>query len=256
MSKGYAIAIEVERDGPIAIVRLASPERGNALGPADLGRIATVLNDLAATDRVGVIVLTGQDGIFSAGAALDALADSPADELAEIVADQTGRLAAAIAGSPVAIIAAVDGAAAGAGAGIAMLADMMVMSSCARLLFPFARLGLVPDTGINRSLIAAVGAARARALLMTGGTLSADQCLSLGLAEAVVPADGLADAVQRLAIKLAAVPRGTHAAIRALLASSQTEAELMAEARAQADRMRDPFTQAALTSALASLRGS
>ena len=256
MSKGYAIAIEVERNGPIAIARFASPERGNALGPADLGRIADLINDLAATEGVGVIFLTGKDGIFSAGAALDVLADSPADELAAIVADQTGRLAAAIAGSPIAIVAVVDGAAAGSGAGIALLADIMVMSSSARLLFPFARLGLVPDTGINRSLIAAVGAARARALLMTGGSLSAEQCLSLGLAETVVPADGLADAVQKLAIKLAGVPRGTHGTIRALLASSEAEAGLIAEAQAQADRMRDPITQAALTSALALLRGS
>ncbi|MFN5820637.1 MAG: hypothetical protein ACK44Y_09435, partial [Novosphingobium sp.] len=91
MSKGYAIAIEVDRNGPIAIARFASPERGNALGPADLGRIADLINDLAATEGVGVIFLTGKDGIFSAGAALDVLADSPADELAAIVADQTGR---------------------------------------------------------------------------------------------------------------------------------------------------------------------
>ncbi|AXU20201.1 enoyl-CoA hydratase/isomerase family protein [Novosphingobium sp. ERN07] len=256
MSKGYAIALEVERDGPIAIARLASPERGNSLGPVDLGRIADLINDLAATNDVGVIVLTGKDGIFSAGAALDALADSSADDMAAIVADQTGRLAAAISGSPVAIVAAVDGAAAGSGAGIALLADILVMSSNARLLFPFARLGLVPDTGINRSLIAAVGMARARALLMTGGSLSAEECLSLGLAETVVPADGLHDAVQKLSIKLAGVPRGTHGAIRALLASEEAEAGLLAEARAQAERMRDPVTQAALTSAVALLQGS
>ncbi|BBE32463.1 enoyl-CoA hydratase/isomerase family protein [Sphingosinicella microcystinivorans] len=256
MNKGYAIAIEVEHDSPIAIVTLASPGRGNALGPADLGRIASVINDLATTDDVGVIILTGRDGIFSAGAALDVLADSPADELAAIVADQTRRLAAAIAGSPVAIVAAVDGAAAGSGAGIALLADIMVMSSSARLLFPFARLGLVPDTGINHSLIAAVGSARARALLMTGGSLSAEQCLDLGLAQTVVPEEELADAVRSLAIKLAGVPRGTHGTIRALLASSEAEAGLIAEAQAQADRMRDPITQAALTSALALLRGS
>ena len=254
MSEGYAIAIEVDRDGPIAIVRLASPKRGNALGPTDLGRIANAIIETSAADDVGVLVLAGEGGIFSAGAALDALAGSSADDLAEIVADQTGRLATAIAECPVAILAAVDGAAAGSGAGIALLCDLMIMASGARLLFPFARLGLVPDTGINRSLAAAVGVAQARALLMSGGSLSADQCLSLGLAQAVVPADEFADAVRQQALDLARAPRGTHAAIRALLAPDRIESGLVAEAEAQAERMRDPATLSALTKALASLR--
>lgn len=254
MSDASGLAIECTVDGAVATVRLASGRRGNALGPADMGRIADTIGAVGADAAVRAVVLTGSHGVFSAGAALDALDGADIGAMSTVVAAQTSRLAHAMLECPVVVIAAVDGAAAGGAAGIALMADLLVMSSSGRLLFPFAKLGLVPDSGITAALPRAIGMSRATALLMQGGEIDAARALQLGLALAVHPPEAMEAEVTALARAMGDVPRGIHRDIRRLLRPDGHDNALAREADMQARRLAEPETRAAIARALRMLK--
>lgn len=104
------------------------------------------------------------------------------------------------------VIAAVQGAAVGGGASLALAADILVMAEDAKLVFPFVRLGLVPDGGIAYFLQAKLQAALALDLLLSGGTLTAAEAARAGLTRRVVPAEQLATASHALACDLLRLP--------------------------------------------------
>lgn len=254
MTNYEGVAIESTVDGGVAIVRLASGRRGNALGPEDMGRIADAIDGAGSDPAVRALVLTGSDGIFSAGAALDALGDADSATMSATVVAQSGRLARAVTECPVVVIAAVDGAAAGGAAGMALMADVLVMSERGRLLFPFARLGLVPDSGITAALPRAIGMSRAAAVLMQSGKIDAAQALRLGLAMAVHAPDVMEAEVVALARSMGAAPRGVHREIRRLLQPDPAGAVIAREADAQALRLAEPETRALIAQMLDTLQ--
>jgi 2-(1,2-epoxy-1,2-dihydrophenyl)acetyl-CoA isomerase len=173
------------------------------------------------------------------------------DDLAQAVRDDVRALQAAFDASPVVTIAAVNGLAAGAGSGIALMADLMLMASSSRLMFPFAQIGLVPDTGLTYSLPRRIGEGRAMGLFLTGGALSAKQCVDYGLALACHADDEFFEESRKLAGKLARMPKGTHVAIRQLIAragsgSGSNTIAIDAEAEAQSVRFSVSETQQAI----------
>lgn len=252
---GVGIASEIS-DG-VAIIRLTSPETANALDPGDMTRLAATIGAVSHDPLVRALILTGSGRHFCAGASLNGLVGTKhRHDLAEAVENDVRALQAAFDASPVVTIAAVNGAAAGAGAGIALMADLMLMSARSRLMFPFAQLGLVPDTGITFNLPYRIGAGRAIDVLMTGGSLSAEQCVEYCLASASHDDDTLLDEARNLAIRLAGMPDGTHAAIRNLIARSAPDsmkATIKAEAEAQAIRFSAPETQQAINALVAKI---
>lgn len=253
--EGVGIVSDVS-DG-IAIIRLTSPETANALDPGDMTRLAATIDALTHDPRVRAMILTGSGRHFCAGASLNGLAGTKdRHDLAKAVGNDVRALQAAFDASPVVTIAAVNGAAAGAGAGIALMADIMLMAARSRLMFPFAQLGLIPDTGITFNLPHRIGAGRAKDVLMTGGSLSAEHCVEYGLASASHDDDMLLDEARNLAIRLAGMPDGTHAAIRNLIArtaSVSMKATIEAEAEAQAIRFSAPETQQAINALAAKI---
>ncbi len=104
------------------------------------------------------------------------------------------------------VLAAVNGVAAGAGASLALACDLRIASDKASLVLAFVRVGLVPDSGMNYFLTHLLGYARAFELAATGGRLTADEALRLGVVNRVVPADGFTDAAQAWARELAQAP--------------------------------------------------
>lgn len=148
------------------------PDRLNAL-------TADMLNDAAqaieqATD-IRLVVITGTGRAFSSGAALGPDFDGAA------TLDGANRLVRAITRTPVPVVGAVNGIAAGVGVSIAIAADITLAKSSAYFLLAFVNIGLMPDGGATELLAASIGRARANRMAMLGERLSADVAAEIGL---------------------------------------------------------------------------
>ena len=133
-------------------------------------------------------------------------------------------------------MAAVQGYAAGAGAGVALLCDVIVAGRSATFSFPFIQLGLMPDCGLLHTLPARVGAGPARRILLTGATVPAQEGEARGLVDHVVADEEVQDEALHIANALAAMPRAALAMIRngIPLSLGSLDAALDYEAIAQA----------------------
>lgn len=197
--------VTLERDGGVAVLRLCRPERLNAMSGAMRAAFGDRLRDVAADGAISVVLLSAEGRAFCAGADLD---DMPEDAFAwreRLGLAQAQHLA--LMRMDKVVLAAVQGAAFGGGASMALAADIMVLAEDARLGFPFVHLGLVPDGGASFMLQARLGGAVALDVLLTGGTLAADEARRLGLTRRVVPVAELEAATLSLARELAGEPR-------------------------------------------------
>ena len=200
--------ITVERlAGGIALATLDRPERMNALTFAGFAELRRLCDDIAADASVRALVITGAGRGFCAGLDLDDAATLPDMSAPEMLAGQE-RWAAAVAAlrrMPTPVIAAVNGAAAGAGFGLALAADIRIASPAARFNAAFVRIGLSGgDVGVSWMLPRIVGFAHAAELLLTGRLIDADEAYRLGIVNRVVPAETLVDAACELAREIAA----------------------------------------------------
>ena len=166
-----AVTVRAERDGPVAVLTIDRPERRNAVDRATLAQLLAAIGD-AADARV--IVLTGAAGHFCAGADLTGLEDASFAEALRRVLD-------ALASSPRPVIAAVSGAALGAGAQLAVASDLRVASPDARFGIPAAKLGLMVDHWTVQRLALAAGHGTARAMLLAAETVDGEAAHRLGL---------------------------------------------------------------------------
>lgn len=227
--------------GPVVRVTLNRPERLNALNLALVDGLLAACEALArASPRV--VILAGAGRAFCAGAdLLDSQLDAedPGERVSTLMRDRYNPLVEALAGLPCPTIAAVHGVAAGGGASLALLADLVVAARSASFVQVFApQLGLVPDLGSTWSLPRLVGSARARGLALLGDRLDATTAAAWGLIWRVVEDGQLEAEVSALAARLAAGPTEAFRATRAALASSlghslteQLEVERQAQAR-------------------------
>jgi enoyl-CoA hydratase/carnithine racemase len=194
----------------IATLTLNRPERLNALGD-------TLREDLydavgRASDDAGVraIVVTGAGKGFCAGGDVKAMHEAKEQRrdrpLRERVAPLRDRVILAMRDAPKPVIAAVNGAAAGAGMNLALACDMRIASTTAKFGETFVKRGLHVDWGGTYFLPRIVGMAKACELIFTGEMIDADEALRLGLVSAVVPPERLLPAVYEVAGKIAAGP--------------------------------------------------
>ena len=219
------------------IVSMSNPGRRNAVPATSWGELTGAFSDFEASDQ-RVLVLTGSDGDFCAGADMNKpSAQSPS------AADSAARMrviSKAVTGlhrltKPT--IAAVDGVAVGAGLNMAIGCDIIIATERARFAEIFVKRGLTLDFGGTWLLPRLVGLARARELALTGRIISADEALDIGLVTSVVAADDLETAVTVTATQLAAGAPLAQAMIkRALDRSSEMSFEqaLAFEEHAQA----------------------
>lgn len=202
-------AILVERDGNLGWLRINRPERLNALAGDMRDRIDQALQELDANDDVRCVAITGVGRAFCTGGDVRSMA-----ELAE-AADVEGfralveagvRVIKRIDGMQKPVIAAVNGAAAGAGASLALACDLRIASQKSSIGLTFTRIGLHPDWGGAYFLPRLIGSAVAAELVFTGGMINARRAERLGLVNKVVPADELEGAVKGLAGQIAGGP--------------------------------------------------
>lgn len=213
------------RDGPVATVELNRPDRLNALDLATRRRLLALLTEAAEDDAVRAMVLTGAGRAFCVGqdlAATEELADA-----GDTVARTYNPLIWAILAAGKPVIASVNGPAVGAGMGLVLACDLVMMASTATLSCAFARMALVPDSGTSWFLGRRLGHNRAFELAVTGRGIDAAEAIALGLANEVVRADRLRAATATRAAELAAGPATAFTLTKRLLVAS-VEPELSA----------------------------
>ena len=189
----------------IARVALDRPEKRNALNPDVRGALIGTFEAALADPAVQAIVLTGNGGHFCAGGDIDSMEGLTAQS-GRARMKVNHRMVRMLAEAEKPVIAAVEGYAVGAGAGLAMLADTIVIGAGAAIGFPFFRVGLVPDYGLLFTLPRRVGAARARQILLYARMFRGGEIMEQGLADEMVE-DGAAERrATELAAELAAMP--------------------------------------------------
>ena len=224
----------VEVDAGVATITLNRPDALNALNATMRRELLAAFKSFGRDTAVRAIVITGAGRGFCAGA--DLRGGSGEREFRRVLATEYNPLIEAIRGLPKPVIASVNGVAAGAGVSLAMAADLVVASSDARFVPAFNRIALVPDSGLTRTLVRAVGRHRAFEVLLGERELRADEAHAAGLVAAVLPADQLAEGTRALAGRLASGPTAAIGLTKRLVngAEDATLAEsLAAEAALQ-----------------------
>jgi len=190
------VLIDEHLDGRIVVVTLNRPEATNAIDDALALALETVVQDIATSPRIEVVILTGSGRAFCSGgdvtvfkAALGSGDDRELSTLLDRLATRIhGALDALVNAGPL-LIAAVNGPATGAGLGLVCACDAAYARPGATVRPGFSRLGLSPDTGTTYFLPRIVGARKALDILVRGDALSADAAFQLGIFNAVVDLD-------------------------------------------------------------------
>jgi enoyl-CoA hydratase/carnithine racemase len=231
----------IDNHGPVRVLTMNRPEKRNALNQALTQALLDGLRTADGDDSVRCIVLTGAGRAFCAGADLSEFKELTPDQAALV--DRRAALTMTLQGifpqltKPV--VTAVNGAAMGGGAGLAIAGDVALMASTATLGYPEVKHGIVAAV-VMANLVRNVGRKAAFELVATGEPLDAPRALALGLVNRVTAPDELMNEALAMAQKLAAVERPAMAATKALFyrAADLTFAQALAEGRDVNKRMR------------------
>ena len=238
--------IRFDCEGGVARITLARPDLLNSLNRPMARELQAALDECAARADVRAVLLTGAGRAFCAGQDLAEIAPSdgsPAPAVSDIVAESYNPTVRRILALEKPVVCTVNGAAAGAGANLALCCDLVVASRSAYFLQAFVNIGLIPDSGGTFLLPRLVGLARAKSLAMLGERISAEQAHAIGLIHAVAEPDALEADALALAAKLAAMPT------RAIgLAKRAFHAEVFADLDAALERERALQGEASRTS--------
>ena len=225
--------VKVEVEGGVHRITMNRPEVMNALNRP---MRVELLEALRAGHEARVIVLTGSGRGFCSG---QDLADAEGLEAAgfeAILNDEYVPMIRAITEAPVPVIAAVNGAAVGAGANLALACDLVIACESAVFVQAFTKIGLIPDAGGTSFLPRRVGLQRAMGAALLAEPVTARQAESWGMIWEAVPDDRFAEVVAARAAKLAQGPTGAYAALKQALRGAfdqSLEAQLAIEARLQ-----------------------
>jgi len=178
--------VQTERVGRVAVVRLARPERANAVNIQMLLDLRDVLGELEGDDEVRALVLTGAGRQFCGGWDLT--------ETAPVPPGLDINTCFGLVSKP--LLAALNGAAMGGGCEMALACDYRFAATHSMIGLPEIKFGELPAAGGTVRLARVVGASAAKRLIFTGEPLTAEQALRAGLVDVVCPGDVLADALE------------------------------------------------------------
>ena len=247
-------SVRWDLDGAVATITLNRPQARNALTAELKTELLGALGQAASSPEVRAVLITGAGQAFCAGqdlrehaglleaarsqdevppaagappagapaarapagsaSAVGPPPGGPAPAALDTVREHYNPLVLAIRSMPKPVIAAVNGVAAGAGAGLAFACDIRIAAQGASFLMAFARVGLAADTGVSWTLPRLAGAGRAAELLMLAEPIRAPRALELGLVNQVVEDADLAAVAGALAARLAAGPTAAYAGIK------------------------------------------
>ncbi|GAA5009364.1 enoyl-CoA hydratase-related protein [Kitasatospora paranensis] len=225
-----------ELDGALAVITINRPDAMNALDVATKVALRDAVVEAAGDPAVRAVLLTGAgDRAFCVGQDLKEHlgllkhAEETGEGALRTVAEHYNPLLRALAGMRKPTVAAVNGVAAGAGAGLAFACDFRIVADTAGFNTSFVGVALTADSGVSWTLPRLVGHARATELLMLPRTVKAPEALDLGLATRVVPGVELAATAREFAAQLAAGPTVAYGAVKESLAyaASHSLSELL-----------------------------
>ena len=238
------MSILIEYIGAVAVIRFNRPKVFNSFNREMALALQNALDECQHNASVRAVMLIGEGKAFCAGQDLQEIVDPNGPTMQTILGEHYNPIILKIRQLRKPVVAAVNGVAAGAGANIALSADITVAAASASFIQAFSKIGLIPDSGGTFALPRLVGFQRASALMMTGDKVSANDALAMGMCYKVLPDEGFFDAAFAIAETLAAMP--THglwltknalnqSMTNDLVTQLQTEETLQIEAGATSD---------------------
>ena len=194
------IKITANHQPYIALIELNRPKELNALNLELMTELRDALKDLDNNDDVRVIIITGNEKAFAAGADIKQMANKSAIDMLKADSFSTWDQ---IRKTRKPIIAAVSGFALGGGCELAMMCDMIVASETAKFGQPEIKIGVIPGAGGTQRLTRAIGKARAMEMVLTGKFIAADEAFNYGLVNMVVPIELYMEEALKLAGQIA-----------------------------------------------------
>ncbi|MEX5729406.1 2-(1,2-epoxy-1,2-dihydrophenyl)acetyl-CoA isomerase [Rhodovulum iodosum] len=228
--------IEYRVEADVAVITLNRPEVMNALNTQMRAEILDAIGHGAAEARA--LVLTGAGRAFCSGQDLGDRVSTASHDLERVLRDEYEPMLKAITDCPIPTIAAVNGAAAGAGANLALAADVVIASETAMFLQAFARIGLIPDAGGTYWLPRQMGLAKAMGAALFAEPISARQAADWGMIWEAVPEDRFEAQWRARARHLAEGPTATYTRLKQALRASfdnDLDTQLALEAHLQGE---------------------
>ena len=216
--------IIVTKEGSIGIVQLNRPSALNALNFELMAELVKALEELDGDQEVRVIILTGSERAFAAGADLKEMSQAgPVD----LILGRRFELWDRIRKIAKPLIAAVSGYCLGGGNELAMSCDLIIASENATFGQPEVNVGIMPGAGGTQRLIRAVGKYKAMEMILTGKPITAQEAYRVGLVNRVVPTESLMEEAKKLANEIASKPPiSVRAAKEAILKAQDTALEV------------------------------
>lgn len=233
-------ALLVEQVGKVMKITLNRPERMNAVTPDMFDRLRDIL-DAIDTQETRAILITGAGRAFCAGADISGRgfgAGRPGDASRRSLQNHYNPAMMALMSADIPVVTAVNGAAAGIGATLALSGDLIVAGKSAYFLQAFVNIGLVPDGGATWVLPKAMGLPRAMEAMLLGERLPAEDALAMGAINRCVDDDKVVEEAMALAERLANGPTVAIGLIRKLARNAQDTSMLEAmQAEGEAQRI-------------------
>src|SRR5690349_23176651 len=223
-------------DGPIATITLNRPDAFNSVNLAIAQKLEQLAAEVEANDDIRVLVIEGEGRAFSAGGDLQTIGAAAAnDTVAPVVGELLKHYHAfieTVRRMPKIVLSSVHGSAAGAGMGLAFVADLCIAADDARFTPAYAKIGVSPDGGSTVGMVGTVGTRRALQIFLAEDSFTAQQAYQWGLVARIVPAAELKAETRKFAERLAQHPPAAIAGTKSLVyqaAVTSTRQQLDAE---------------------------
>jgi 2-(1,2-epoxy-1,2-dihydrophenyl)acetyl-CoA isomerase len=209
-------AVVIKYHADVALIRLNRPRARNALVADIKCHLETAIPSLMMDNSVRCLVITGSGEAFCAGGDINSF-DERRAPLVRARMQRSHDWAKCILTGEKPVVAAVNGAAVGAGFALALLCDIIVVADDAYFRAGFAGLGAAPDLGAALTLTRSIGVARAKDILLTNRRIEAAEAVAIGIAKRMAPAASLVEEAMQLATDLAAGPTAAFGLTKLLL---------------------------------------
>ena len=215
---------------------LNRPDKRNAIDYGVREALTQALEALQGKSRFRALVIGGAGGFFSAGGDTPSMVGLTQAQARERMR-HIHRLCRAVMGLRIPVVTAIEGMGVGAGIGLALLGDVIVVGPGTKIYFPFLKLGLIPDWGSLLTLPRRVGWPQAQQLLAQSATIDGARACAIGLADELAADSAVMQAAIDKAVELAQLPQGAFADMKRLLKPAPAEfaQALQAEEDAQAE---------------------